>query len=121
MPATDDELKALHEQATGTIRELLGELIEARKACVVARKLSQLSPLLHSSITVMRLQHHFPPEELFLALMHKKPDGTGRVGPSWPAAEFLQDLEQLSEMLLDEDEEMDLRAVGLSNIFGPKE
>ncbi len=118
MPIPDQELEAIHAASVGTPHDLLGELIEARKALVVAKKLAQLAPMVQTSLTLMTLQETHKPEELFLAIVHKKADGTGRVGPTWLLGEFLQNLEQLGKLLLSEDEDLELKATMLAKTFG---
>ncbi len=57
-------------------------------------------------------------DELQLAIIHKKPDGSGRIGPMWDLGEFAADLEELSKLLNDEEEQMELSAAGIAAIFG---
>lgn len=116
MPISDDELLARHDLAEPPIKELLAELLRARKALVVAEKLSQLGSLLDMSLFTMQLQGPLPPDELYLGILHKKADGSGRVGPSWPIGEFHQDLKQLAELLLTDDQQMDLKASMLAQM-----
>ncbi len=118
MPISDDELLARHNLAEGADKDLLAELMRARKSLAVAQKLSQLGPLLDTSLFTMQLQGHAPLNELYLGILHKKPDGSGRVGPSWPLGEFHQDLKQLAELLLVEEQQMDLKAAMIGQIFG---
>jgi hypothetical protein len=117
MAITDEELSSLHDQADGPVKELLAELMRARKALPLAKKLSQLAPLLDTSLFTMQLQESAPPEEIFLGILHKNPAGGGRVGPSWPLGEFHQDLKTLGDLLLTEDEQLDLKAAMLSSMF----
>lgn len=120
MPITDLELQALHDHSEGDTKELMAELIQARKALPLAKKLSQLGPLLGTPMFMMELQGPTPPEELYLGILHKKADGTGRLGPNWPLGEFRQDLDALSEILLNEDEAMELKAMSLTSVFERK-
>jgi hypothetical protein len=117
MSTTDQELEVLRDSAEdGQLKELLNELIQARKALVVAKKLSQLGSLLEISLFTMQMQEAVLLDELYLGILHKKADGSGRVGPSWPIDEFHQDLKKLGDLLLSDDQKMELKASMIAQI-----
>jgi hypothetical protein len=117
MPTTDEELQHLHDNSVGQNKELYAELIQARKALPLAKKLSQLGPIVETHVYGMELQG-CPRDELHMAIVHKKADGSGRVGPMWDLGEFGTDLDKLAKILSTEDEVMELKAAGIVSMFG---
>jgi hypothetical protein len=118
MPITDEELERRHQVAEGGTKELYEELLAARRALVIAKKISDIGPILETNLYRMELEG-CPRNELYLAVVHKRADGSGRVGPTWDLGEFAQDLEQLSSMMSTEEERLDLSAAGILSAFGP--
>lgn len=117
MPTTDEELLKARDEANGPAKDLYDELLEARKALAIAKKITSIGPMLSSSIYTMELQG-CKKSELQLAVIHKKPDGSGRVGPMWELGEFVENMEELAKLLHTKDEHMELSAMGIASIFG---
>jgi len=119
MPISDAELQTLHDATQDEqLKELLAELTKARQALPLAQKISQLGLLIDSHLFTMKLQEAgLKPEELFLAIIRRKADGSGMVGPQWALEEFHQDLKKLGEFLLDEKAQMELKAASILSLF----
>lgn len=114
---SDEELQHLHDNSTGTNKELYAELIQARKALPLAKQIAELGPILTTCLYGMELEG-CPRSELKMAIVHKKPDGSGKVGPTWELGDFDRDLNLLSELLSTEEELADLKADGIVVLFG---
>lgn len=61
-----------------------GKRLEAR------RRLMDMMPLLSIYVGARKVQQ--PDGELYLAVLHKKPDGGGTISASWMAEPFVEDL-----------------------------
>jgi hypothetical protein len=94
-----------------------GREANVQKALAIAKKLSSIVPALESGIFLMELEGA-KRGELRLAIIHKKPGGGGRVGPTLDLAEFLQDMKEMSTLLHSEEELVDLSAGGIVALFG---
>lgn len=118
MPLTDEEVQILHDTASeGKVKDLYAEVLQARKTLPLAKKIAELGPILETNVYTMQLQG-CPKNEMYLAVLHKKPDGTGRVGPTWDLGEFGDDLSALAKLLTTEEEMLELNAAGIVSVFG---
>lgn len=88
-----------------------------QKALEIAKKLSSIAPALKSGLFLMELEGA-KRNELKLAIIHQKPEGGGRVGPTFELESFLKDLEEISKLLHTEDELIELSAHGIVALFG---
>lgn len=71
----------------------LSEILE------VADSVSSFAPMLRIYMDMLCLEEGCSLKDLKLAVVHRKPDGTGRVGPSWDGQAFLDDLTKLRGLL----------------------
>lgn len=75
------------------VPENLSEILE------VADKVSSFAPMLKIYMDMLCLEQSCQLEELKLAVVHRRADGSGRIGPSWEGKEFLDDLTKLRGLL----------------------
>jgi hypothetical protein len=87
------------------------------QALEIAKRLASIGPALRTSLLIMELEGA-KKEELQLAIIHRRPDGSGQVGPSWELGAFVEDLEKLALLLNTVEERLDLEAEGIATIFG---
>jgi len=99
----------------------MSEPTKEQRALEIAKKLSAIGPMLKTSVYTMELEGA-KKEGMHLAIIHKNPDGSGRVGPMWQLGEFMSDLEELAQLLNTEEEQRQLSAASIAAIFGgPKQ
>lgn len=73
--------------------ENMAEILE------VANRVSSMAGMLRLYMEMLCLEENCTMDELKIAIMHRKSDGSGRVGPSWAGKEFLNDLTKLHGLL----------------------